>query len=1121
MAVTQGCLETSEGLQLPLQGTDVRVEVTGPLAEVALEQTFTNPLDRSIEATYQFPLPHGAAVWRMRFEVNGRIVENVVKELEAARQDFARARQEGRRATLLEQQKPNLFTMSLTHIQPGETIKVTMSYFELLDFEEGRYRWTFPMVAADRHPGDRPPSGDVEQLRVRRVASRQRTPDVVLRVSLGDDEAAPHSPTHDLHVEGGTVTLAPGDALPNRDFVLYWTALASQLYLHRAPGEDGTFLFQLLAPQDVAAEVPPQNLLILLDRSCSMRGQTMEQARRAVDHVLSVLRPEDRVQIVAFDHDLEKFTCEQATPENVGRARAWLRDLAPRGGTDLELALKQIEANRGRGGSVLLITDASVGNEEHLLARYTVQGRPLHVLGIGASVNRYLVEKLARQGEGTCQYLTPFEDATPVLARLGRRLLQAAPTLFDLRLEWPEASLYYPQTLPPLYEREPLVLVGRFRGEGPTTLVVRGKRQDGREYRLEKAVELPAEAPALSGLERLWAQRRIAASTDRLEIIRLAERYSLASRYTAFIGVDSAEVNRGTPLPVTVAVEEVAGSPGQMRAGKLLAREDKDKPMLIRGMRAKEGAEAPAKPSLSMRAEPPPPPRSGLFGARALRSSDALPPPPAAPAADFGPLDYPADPFASAAPSADPFAAGMVAADPFGASADPFGAPCADPFAAPAADPFGAPPVEEVDWAGTRPAADPFAGGSGAPAVSPADAFGAAGGCDPFPAPRPDEDPFGPSRHECSFGGPPVDPFAPPVRDPFAAAPPPDPFAPPPRDPFADDPFGAAYDRKFGPPPPAWSPAPPLPPELRFEDYGADELDWAKGKLDGALDLVFLVDETGSMGAFIQVVQQQLLRIIETISSQPLCRTLQVGLVRYRDHPPQDHSYVTKVHALTAKVDEIREAVLTMHADGGGDAPEAVTDGLFELVNLNWRPGSVRTVVWIGDAPPHGVCKARDGFPNGCPCGRHWYAQAESCREMGIAVHGVICGHADVDTQEVFKLVSRTARGVCVSLDQAPLLVPLITGVAARDLDRLRIEGRVAELLAAHEAARQLEREDQVEFLWARLMAGNIRARTLEFTGQVVRSPDGIWLKFRDLTPEDVEAALAGLEFRTLERACF
>lgn len=1010
MPVTQGCLETSQGLQLPLQGTNVRVEVTGPLAEVTVQQSFTNPLAEAIEATYQFPIPHGAAVYQMRFEVGGRTVENVVKELEEARADFARARAEGKRASLLEQQKPNLFSMALTHIQPGETIRVTMAYFELLEFEEGRYRWTFPMVAGDRNRG-KEPIGDAQALHARRLASQQRATDIDLKVELGDAEAFPESPTHHLQVDGATVSLAPGDALPNRDFVLYWTALPAQVYV-----QGDTFLFQMLAPQDEAAVLPPQNVLILLDRSCSMRGQAMEQARRAVDHVLSVLRPEDGFRIVAFDHDVEEFTGDAAA------ARAWLRDLAPRGGTELELALKQAEAHQG---SVLLITDASVGNEEFLLKRVP-KAAPLHVLGMGAAVNRYLAEGLARAGGGSCQFLSPFEDPTTVLTRLGRRLLQAAPTLSELKLEWPEARMWYPAELPALYERQPLVVVGRFTGS--SKLVLRGKRQDGREYRLEKEVGASGE-PGLTALERLWAQRRIAALQDRAAIVELAVHYSLASPYTAFVGVDSEQVDTAAPKAVTVAVEEVAGSPEDRRSASTLTGGGGDMRLKLRAMpmMARDDYYDDIPAPRASRPAPPPPPSPMAFEV-------SLEPEPFVGGACFSPMSPPesADPFACAAPSADPF--GDRGGDPFGAAADPFGAP-----------PAG----------GRVPAADPFMAA---------------------PAPVPE------GTYEWEHT---------PFDEPPGAAPPP------------------AGTVKAGKPVPfGGGPQAPLPPELHGDDYGADELAWAEGKLDAALDLVFLVDETGSMGPYIQTVQQQLLHIVETVSRLPLCRTLRLGLVRYRDHPPQESTYVTLVHSLTEDVAEIRKAVLTMAANGGGDAPEAVTDGLFELVNLNWRPGSVRTVVWIGDAPPHGVSRAGDGFPNGCPCGRHWFAQAESCREMSIHVHAVVCGHADETTKDVYQTVARAARGVCVTLAQAALLVPLITGVAARDLDRLRVEARVAEILAEHEAARALERDDQVEFLTARLARMKVR-------GELVQEGSAMTLRFRDLTPDDVEAALDGLEFRS------
>jgi hypothetical protein len=168
-------------------------------------------------------------------------------------------------------------------------------------------------------------------------------------------------------------------------------------------------------------------------------------------------------------------------------------------------------------------------------------------------------------------------------------------------------------------------------------------------------------------------------------------------------------------------------------------------------------------------------------------------------------------------------------------------------------------------------------------------------------------------------------------------------------------------------------------------------LSFVSGREVGEIDLVFLVDETGSMGEYIEEVKQRLLEIIESIRVAPLCKSLRLGIVSYRDHPPQDHSFASRVVPLTDDINAIKKGVGRMQASGGGDGPESVTDGLYDIVRLDWRPRAARVVVWVGDAPPHGVEPSGDAFPGGCPCGHHWYAQAENAREMGIVIHAVGC----------------------------------------------------------------------------------------------------------------------------------
>lgn len=931
--ITQGTLQTSGGLTLPLESTEITGGVLGPVAEIEVVQVFRNSLDHPIDATYLFPLSHHASVYRMRFEVGGRVVHARLKEREVARADFERARSEGRRATLLEQERPNLFTMQVAAIRPGEAIRVVLGYQQLVEFDDGEYRLVFPLVAADRslQVEELP---DVERLRARRLKARERAADVTVRLRMG--ERRPESPTHDLIWQDGYVTLAPGDRLPNRDLVLKWRMAAArvgaEVAYHRPEGHPGTFLLSVLPPADVSSPLGSRDLVILYDRSCSMQGQTTEQARRAVDHLLEGC---ERFQLLAFDHEVVRFSEDFVGRERGAEARLFLRDQAPRGGTDLGYALQQLPAS----GQVVLLTDATVANEEELVKR--LNGRRLFVLGLGAAVNRYLVERLARAGGGAFEVLTPFEEPTAVLERFSRRLRLGGPLASGVTAAWEGVQPTGVRlSADSFYGGQPLTVAGRFTEAGPARLVLTGT--DG--FRWEHDLHLPEVAADFPALEREWARRCLDGRESREGKVALALRYGLLCEYTALVGEDE-EASPVVAEAVEVVGPEVAGSPMDARKKRGLTDH-----------------------RLACRAEP-------------LAFTDRVE---ASPARPSGSGDY----------------------------------------------------RDRIAELRSRRAA-----GSG-PVVEGLS-----------PAPR------RPESVVCCMMAPSAAPAS--GRSP--------------------------------------EPAPPVP-ALPADPYADHELGV---EVDGALDLVFLMDETGSMGSWIGQVQRDLVQLLAQLRTLPLCRELRVGLVRYCDHPPQDSTFVTRVHPLTADVGAIRTAVREMRAAGGGDYPEAVTDGLYELCGLNWRPGSVRTVVWIGDAPPHGVECAGDAFPDGCPCGRHWYSQAESCREMGIVVHAVGCGLRS-PTDEVFRLVARTTRGLYLGSPDVRQLLPLTTGLAASELDKLLLQRRVAELLQAHDVSVLDEEEDRVEFLLASLRRENCRARRLD--------PAALELRFRQPDREDVKEALHRLE---------
>ncbi|HQP35426.1 MAG TPA: VIT domain-containing protein [Polyangiaceae bacterium] len=1060
--VTQGTLRTTTGQSLPLDHTDVTARIRGPVAEVELRQTFRNDTGGPIEAVYLFPLPHEASVYRMQFRIGDRVVKASIKEKEEAKRAYEKARSEGRAATLLEQDRPNLFTLSVANIAPGATIEVELAYQELVEFDDGQWRFVFPMVASERHHGGTPIAEtkteagpatsqvpDAARIRPPRAATGKRAPDVSLCIELRPELRIdpPSSPSHTVSVSetsGGAyrIELSPSDALPNRDFVIAWRSredgVRPRVWFERAEGKPGTFLLVVTPPVRELDELPrfgpeglpiqcgncgaplqdpralhdvagigeaweckycgaviaavrpadkpqpqPRDVVLLIDRSASMRSASLQQARVVTRTLVEHLAFGDAVHAIAFDHDRIHAGDDPAGWIAVGpdtRAHAdafldsFLAGLTPRGGTELEEALEcaaRIPARSGRTRILVLLTDGAVGNEGRLQRRVRelLGSSRLFVLGLGPAVNRFLVARLARAGGGASDVIVPGEDPSVVTARFARRVRHGGPVLGDLRLAWDDAmpADVYPSPIPDLFGGQPVRLLGRFVGEGPTRLALSGTTPAGLPFRQQIDVTLPVRSEQVPGLERLWARHRIESRLERLaqepgeqgdirlEVIGLALKHSLMSPYTSLVAEDSERSVDGPAKRVEVELQEPAQSFESLEAGQ--ATEDA----------------APCAPAGAPVGIPRSMPRA------------AMPPPPA---------------------------------------------PC------------------------------PPARAHACPAPPPAiAAFGASAA-------------FVPMKPGGIFGGV-VDA----VRDALG---------------------GKSQQRHKAP-----------VRHADTEDYAADVLAKVRTRAIGELDLVFLVDETGSMGEYIEEVKERLLELVEALRAAPLCRSLRVGLVTYRDHPPQDSTFVSRVVPLTDDIAAVQRGVESMAAAGGGDGPEAVTDGLYDVVRLSWRERAARVVVWVGDAPPHGVEPTNDGFPQGCPCGHHWYAQAESCREMGIVIHAVGCLpllQYYVGAEEVFRTVARTTRGLYLPLKRAKLLIPLVAGVAETELDKQRIEEEIAEIVAAwQEPLRQAEEGERIRFIAEMLRANNVRPRSMHWNPQ---APSEASLRFREVTEDDVEEGL-------------
>ncbi len=658
--ITQGTLRTTDGRLLPLEATEVEGTVAGPVADVVVRQRFRNTGADPIEAVYLFPLPHEASVYRMHFRIQDRIVRAVVKEKAEARRVYERARSEGRAATLLEEDRPSLFSLSVANIAPGAVIDVELAYQEVVAFDDGHFRFVFPMVAPERYR-DSAPAEAPGTLAPPRLPTRERPPDVALSVVVRSASAgfpgaeaqietlrcvSHRSETERLADGGVRVRLPSGAPIPNRDFVLTWQASGSgvrpRVCFERKAGETGTFLLlvtpseprddgrgmaqdvmralrcgncggtvtdmtaikdipgvgpvlpckycgAILAPgtEPVTRALQPRDVVILVDRSASMRS-SFAQARRAALAVMSGLPLGDGVQLFAFDHDREPFHGDGTSflalsPEVIDQADRFLSALGPRGGTELEEALLhagKIPRREGRTRAVVLVTDATVGNEGRLLRRVPEllgASARLYVLGVGSAVDRRLIERLARAGGGAHDVILPDEDVEVTITRFARRVREGGPIVRDLGVFWEGAGMMFPHPspVPDLFGGQPLRILGRFDGVGPTRLVITGRTVNEKAYRQEIDVDLPAQTSEVPGLARLWARRHVEALAAKAaaephrrdlqqEALSLSLEHAIVGPYTSLVAEDSERsVDPGTPakrtsVPMAKTAEETA-----------------------------------------------------------------------------------------------------------------------------------------------------------------------------------------------------------------------------------------------------------------------------------------------------------------------------------------------------------------------------------------------------------------------------------------------------------------------------------------------------------------------------------------------------------------------------------
>lgn len=584
---------------VPLKHTEVSAEIDAYIASVRVRQEFYNPFDGKIEAVYVFPLPDDAAVCDFLMTVGDRTIRGIIREREEAQRIYYEARRSGHVASLMTQERPNMFTQRVANIEPGKRIDIDITYFHALPYEDGWFEYHFPMVVGPRFnppavvgaelPGDgvgavaRGPhgtSGQTTEVQYLRPSERSGH-DISLTVSLdaGVDIEALISPSHKIEIQRSDETpsralvrLANSDTAPNRDFVLRYRVAGDAAKAGMLTHADGYFTLMIVPPAELAS-LPRTSMewVFAIDTSGSMSGEPMEQAKAAAMRALRKLEPGDAYQVVPFSNEPRKMSARsvEVSTQGVRQGIEYVSSLRAGGGTMMELGMREaldLPPDAERVRVVCFLTDGYIGNESDVLRAMgeRLGNTRVFSIGIGSSPNRHLLESMARTGKGASACFYPgdaVEDVMDVFIERASR-----PAMRGVKIDWGgmEVTDVYPRTLPDLFVGRPILITGRFKGDACGAITVRGKAGMNDVTVLVNGDDGASHRP---GLARVWARRAIMDLEDHamrervgvpaVEIRDLALRHGLLSAFTAFVAVDSltrTEGSHGTTVAVPVPV---------------------------------------------------------------------------------------------------------------------------------------------------------------------------------------------------------------------------------------------------------------------------------------------------------------------------------------------------------------------------------------------------------------------------------------------------------------------------------------------------------------------------------------------------------------------------------------
>lgn len=600
----------------PLKETNVTTNISGVIADTYVTQVYANEGETPISARYVFPASTKVSVHGMKMTVGNQIVTAKIKEKEEAKEEYDKAQSEGKTASLLEQQNPNVFTMDIANIMPGDTISIELHYTEFINPVEGTYQFIFPTVVGPRYAA--PANRDDDSVNTDEwIASPYLAEgstvtgkyNINVNLSTGVPITGLTSKSHKINIDWDDNSVAhvslsdPKAFAGNRDFILDYKLTSQDISsgLALSTGENENFFMLTVQPPEryETTDIPEREYIFVLDVSGSMNGYPLDTAKELISNLVSNLRETDSFNLILFSGDaaLLSESSLPATSRNIRKAMRLIDNQQGYGGTNLSTAVEtalKLPSTEDVSRSIVIITDGYVSGETDTfdLIQENLGAASVFPFGIGTSVNRYLIEGIAAAGQGEAFIVTDKEDATETAERF--RTYITSPILTNMQITYDGFDVYDVEagTLSTLYAQKPIIVFGKWRGEPSGTIRLTGKTGK-KDYTLEIPVAEASTSSDNSALPYLWARKRLERLTDygtykdnpdiKEEVTQLGLTYNMLTSYTSFIAVldvvrndtgNSTNVDQPNPLPLQVSNLAVGG-------GYKIGSEPKDIILLI------------------------------------------------------------------------------------------------------------------------------------------------------------------------------------------------------------------------------------------------------------------------------------------------------------------------------------------------------------------------------------------------------------------------------------------------------------------------------------------------------------------------------------------------------------